>query len=293
MASKFLHEAQRGAGGGSIDLPLALLAGLAVGFAAFVIPPDLLASGVEASGLPSILPAAAPPLGTKAQGLLAVAAAGVTFTAVFLLLRMLGGKTEPDRARDLDEPEYQAPRLRRSDVHPDAPSRRPILAARELGEPAPAASAAAAPTPFWGPEDFPAEPEAECVKAEPEVQEEEALDLDGPGIEMLEPVEPASAPGASVAGLAQEGERATVPPAPVEPDEPVGPVDGASIADLMARLERGLARRLQQQVAVAAPPTAPAPAPPSPARGFAAADGGDDRLRSAIENLQKMAARAR
>jgi hypothetical protein len=293
MASKILKDAQRGASHGSIDLPLALLAGLAVGFVAFVIPQDLLTRAVEASGLPSILPPAAPPLGTKAHALLAVAAAGATVAAVFLLLRLLGGKAEPAQAREFDEPEREAPRLRRSDVHPDAPSRRPILAARELGEPAPRAPASVSAAPFWRPEDFPAEPEAERSRPEQQVQEE-ALELDGPGIEILGRVVPEPAAPQPVFDQSDEVQPAVATPAPAvpaEPVEPAEPLDGASIADLIARLERGLARRLQQQDGVAPPPQPPAPAPRP--HGFAAVDGGDDRLRSAIENLQKMAARAR
>ena len=275
MASKFLHEVQRGASRGSIDMPLALLAGLAVGFVAFVMPGDLLAQAVEMSGLPSVLPAAAPPLGTKAHAVLAVAAAGGTVAIVYLILRMLGGKSvQRPLERDFDEPEpeREAPRLRRSDVHPDAPARRPILATRELGEPTPAP--APTPAPFWRPEDFPPEAEAEEVEPETDVQDEE-LELGSPGIEMLEPAPVAVVPPEPIA---------EAPPKPTSIDE-------ANIDDLIARLERGLHRRLQQK---SAPEAFEQPSEPAfAANPFAGNDRGDDRLRSAIENLQKMAARAR
>jgi hypothetical protein len=287
MATKFLHEAQRGASRGSIDFPLALLAGLSVGFVAFVMPGDLLSAAVELSRLPSILPAAEPPLGNKARAAFALVAAAATILAVFLLLRLLGRKAEAPRRREpeIGEPErgFEAPRLRRSDVHPDAPARRPILAARELGEPTPAR--ASAPAPFWRPEDLPQDPPAE----EAEASAEDELELAGPEIEMLPPPPPTAETAslqhaAIVAAVAPEPEPEPEPhePAPAEPE------GAASIADLMARLERGLARRRQErETAVSHTVPTPEKAP------FAEADRGDDRLRSAIENLQKMAARAR
>jgi hypothetical protein len=274
MATKFLHEAQRGASKGSIDLPLALLAGLSVGFVAFVMPADLLSRAVELSQLPSVLSAAEPPLGTKARAAFAVAASVATVVAVFLLLRVLGRKKVQPAVRDYAEPErdFDAPRLRRSDVHPDAPSRRPILAARELGEPAPARLPS--PAPFPEPEDLAEEP-----KEQPAAQHEEAeLELGGPGIEIMPPAPP------EPVSVAPEPEPVIV--ATVAPEPPAG---DASIAELMARLERGLVRRQQQVGAASAPATAAEATP----RVAAHNDGGDDRLRSAIENLQKMAARAR
>jgi hypothetical protein len=276
MASRFLHEAQRDAGRGSIDLPLALLAGLSVGFVAFVMPADLFARAVELSRLPSVLPAAQPPLGGKAHAAFALAAAGGTILAVFLLLRMLGGEKARPRQRHEPEPEREAeaPRLRRSDVHPDAPARRPILAAREFGEPVAAPSPP--PAPFWRPDDFSAEPEE--GPREPEAE----LELDGPGIEILD--EPAPEPEIDTPVAAE--------PAPALAADAVepAPVEGASLPDLIERLERGLARRLQDKGILSA--TAPQPAPAEPVGALRTAEGGDERLRSAIENLQKMAARA-
>ena len=121
--------------------------------------------------------------------------------------------------------EEDAPKLRRRDVHPDAPVRRPISAARDLGEPAPpqaprmpAPIVVAQPEPEPAPEPEP-EPEPEPVAAQPE-----------------------------------------------------------TIAQLMARLELGIARRSAR----------PAPAAPAP-QVFP--EPGDDRLQSAIDSLQRLAAR--
>ena len=135
----------------ALDLPVAALAGLAVAFAAFTIPADLLAELIGVSGLPELLPAAQPPLGTTARIALAVGGSLTVFGLAFLLLRWLDrfAVQSPARPKPIAE---DSPRLRRRDVHPDAPACRPISATRELGEPAPplavkrkAASAAPAP----------------------------------------------------------------------------------------------------------------------------------------------------
>ncbi|MGQ0590116.1 MAG: hypothetical protein ACT4N8_11405 [Sphingosinicella sp.] len=129
----------RNADRNALDLPVAALAGLSVAFAAFTIPADLLAEAVGASGLPNLLEAAQPPLGTTARIALAVAGALGTFFAAFLLLRWLdrfGARPAP-RIAPAAESEAESPRLRKRDTHPDAPARRPISATRDLGEPAP------------------------------------------------------------------------------------------------------------------------------------------------------------
>jgi hypothetical protein len=300
MASRY--KAAAGRKNSPIDLPLAAVAALAVGFAAFVVPDDILSRIVEGSGLPSILSAAQPPLGTTARACVGALAALATFAAVFTLLRLLGGSgaKAPRRERDREsapmfevheDHDIPAPRLRRADVHPDAPARRPILAARELGEPdlrqpAPAAEPVPEPVseePARAPEPAPAretalkiateQEAAEAVAAEPVLDE---LELSGADIQIMAAVpEPA----------AEAPPPAAVQNAPAAAE----PAGDESIADLMARLERGLARRLHQA------PASERPQPvrthePVPAAAYQPA--GDDRLRSAIENLQKMAARA-
>ncbi|HZF94167.1 MAG TPA: hypothetical protein VEZ20_04750 [Allosphingosinicella sp.] len=290
MTSRYVAAAGRV--NGSIDMPLAAVAALAVGFAAFVMPDGILSRIVEGSGLPSILSAAQPPLGTTARAGVAAAAALATFGTVFMLLRMLGGgagkvpRRERERQRDDALPFETAeshtkvtPKLRRADIHPDAPARRPILATREFGEPdfgRPAPAPVEAP-PVAAEEPEPApEPEvvevAEVVEAEQPVPVLDELELSGPDIEMI-----VAAP--------EVAEAPAPPPAPATPA--VGePAADASISDLMARLERGLARRVHR---TSAPEQARAPEPEA-RPVFQPA--GDDRLRSAIENLQKMAARA-
>ena len=123
-------------GRNSLDLPVAALAGLAVAFVAFAAPADLLASLVGASGLPALIPAAEPPLGLKARVGLGAGGALIVFAAAFLVLRWLDrfGARRAEQAEEAAA-ELEVPRLRRRDIHPDAPARMPLLAVHELGEP--------------------------------------------------------------------------------------------------------------------------------------------------------------
>ena len=146
----------------------------------------------------------------------------------------------------------ETPRLRRADFHPDAPARRPILAGRDFGEP----EAAVEPLPV--PE---REPEPEPEPQDEPIAEEPVLELG----EALEPEE-----------IAMPADMPSFQRAPE-------PAEEQSISELIARLERGLAGRLRAKGVY----------PPSNAPSTAAfEDEGDDRLRSAIANLQRMASRA-
>lgn len=135
----------------ALDLPVAALAGLAVAFAAFTIPGDLLAELIGVSGLPELLPAAQPPLGTTARIALAVGGSLTVFGLAFLLLRWLDrfAVQAPARRKPAEE---ESPRLRRRDLHPDAPVCRPISATREFGEPAPPLAVKRKATPLESPQ---------------------------------------------------------------------------------------------------------------------------------------------
>jgi hypothetical protein len=226
MASRPFQNMFRGVGRNALDLPVAGLAAAAAVFFAFAMPQDVLSQIVSATGLPSLFAAAQPPLGLTARIAIALFGALVTFGLVFFLLRLLdrsgldGGREQPAAAPE----EGEAPRRRR-DYHPDAPVRRPISAARDLGEPAPPEMPRAAAPPVW-----------------------------------LDEAAPVAAP---------------------EPEpEPVPAEMPTSIAALMERLEQGLARRQ--------PPRPAAPRAPAP-QVFPEAP--DDRLQSAIDSLQRLAAR--
>lgn len=216
----------RGVGRNALDLPVAALAALAALFVAFALPADALSGIVGASGLPSLLPAAEPPLGLTARIAIGVAGAASAFGLVFLLLRVLDRSgLEPRKGR------ADGPKLRRRDFHPDAPVSRPISAAREFGEPAPPVRPSE-PTPLW------------LAEADPE-------------------------PAEFIAEPAAE-------PAPVPAPAPAAD-SASSLPELMERLERGLARRRSPSAPQSAPQVFP--------------QAGDERLQSAIDSLQRLAAR--
>ncbi|MFN3944720.1 MAG: hypothetical protein ACK4K7_07310 [Allosphingosinicella sp.] len=258
MASKYVYWASKNA----IELPVAALAAGAAGFIAYIMPDWRLEQFALVSGLASVLSAAQPPLGNTARLAVMVAAAGGAFVAAFLLLRLadrIGRK--PRRAAILPEAAEEAPiRRRRFDLHPDAPPRPPVCAARDLGEPetaAPETDAAPEPAkPFWLPDDFPPVEAEEADRWEAEREPEAPLELHHPA------PEPMPAPAHAAAPMSA--------PAPEQPE---------SIAELMARLERGLERK---------PAPAAAPAEPPAPQVFPEAD---ERLQSAIDRLQRMASR--
>jgi len=67
---------------------------------------------------------------------------------VFVTMRMLD-RAGRNRARPEPEFDEETPRLRRRDLHPDAPVCRPISATRDFGEPAPPLRPAEPPVPTW------------------------------------------------------------------------------------------------------------------------------------------------
>ena len=221
----------------ALDLPVAALAGVSVAFVAFAVPTDLLDGLVNATGMSSLISAATPPLGLTARLVIGVGGAVIAFAAAFVLLRWLDrfASRVPARAKEVED----APRLRKRDLHPDAPHRWPISAAEELGEPEP--------------------------KVKP----------------VLARGEPAPVPPP-----APEPQPQPVPVAVETPTPPPARAAGESLDELMARLEEGLARRRSPEPPAA--PPAPATAPPPP-QVFP--EPGDDRLQSAIQSLQRLAAR--
>jgi hypothetical protein len=273
MAARPLKSLFRGAGRNALDLPVAGLAALAAAFGAFAVPQDILSRAVIATGLPSILSAAEPPLGLTARVVLAIGSAAIVFGLVFLLLRLLDRSGM--NAAGAGEEEEAPPRLRRRDFHPDAPAPRPISAARDLGEPAPP-EAPRATTPLWLNETVPVaapvfEPAPEAVvepEPEPVYEPEPVAEAQAEPEPVFEP-QPAFAPE-PVAEVWPEAEMPT------------------SIAALMERLEQGLARRRLIEPVPAAPATPPQVFPEAPEPQ----DAPDDRLQSAIASLQRLAARS-
>ena len=111
------------------------LFGIVSGILMLATPAWLFERNVVASGLPSILAAAAPPLGNKAQIMAAIVAVICTSFTLWLVSLVLGRLAKVKlsahrRARiesDSEHVEY-AP-------HPDAPVRRPLFAESDLGAP--------------------------------------------------------------------------------------------------------------------------------------------------------------
>jgi hypothetical protein len=135
MADKIKTKVARNRSGSALDKAMSAFAAASVGFVTYVMPADLFARLVRGSGLPAILPAARPPLGDTARLSLVIAATLATFLGVWLLLRALGKAPAGRKNKKPAEVASEPPRLRRADMHPDAPARNPISAGRELGVP--------------------------------------------------------------------------------------------------------------------------------------------------------------
>lgn len=215
---------------GALEFPVAAFAALATAFVAFAAPPELLAELVGLTGLPALLPAAQPPLGVTARLAIGLVGSGLVFAASFYALRALDRLTARPVRPAPPLAEGESPRLRRRDIHPDAPPVRPISPERDFGAPLEKVPAWLAPA-------------------------------DTAEIELLDEIE-------------HQPEAAPEPAAFMPP-----PLEAASLAELMARLEGGLARRAAPAVQTAALRPAPPPA------------AADDRLQSAIESLQRLTAR--
>ena len=133
--------------------PMALLMAAAVAFLMFAMPARIMQHLLAATGISSFTPGAAAAIGATTRTVLAATFAGAAGGAVWLLFHMLDGPrpTRADPAADSTDDDVgvdlfasresvqpappPAPLLRRKDVHPDAPARRPLFAASDLGTP--------------------------------------------------------------------------------------------------------------------------------------------------------------
>ena len=224
-----------------LKLPLAPVSAVLV--AAFVaagflfVPTPILEAAVLDSGIAALLPAAAPPLGETARLALAVTASAgagaAAWLAAFLILGGEGVVTLGRRARaPAFAPPIDVPVLRRADAHPDAPARAPLMAARDLG------------APFL-------DIRAPVAAPVPPVERKLPRDLDAP-LAAFDPSaipdEPAE-PVPAVPSLCRYD-----PPEPVDRIEtfelipPIAaPRTDATIHALLDRLERGVARRAENE----------------------------------------------
>lgn len=278
----------------SFNGAVAMLAASSAAFLAFAMPADLFSRLVAESGLPDLIAAAAPPLGMKARFAVVALVAIATFIPVWALLRALDHVPARRQLHDgVDLPEA-APRLRRADLHPDAPPRPPVRAGRDFGEPLDMGSPDLS-EPVAADEVEPLELDMLAIDPEPETLSE-ASDLigspfdsgldDGPGIEAESGIafeaetdfEPeierqiAPEPAADAEGHPAAIE-ALAAPLPDAADE--------SVSNLMRRLEGGLERRERAQSVDQVEETA-SPVTDQPA---------GHRLRNAINDLERMAKR--
>lgn len=130
--------AMRQAGDGRLDVPVAVMMGLAGGALVFMMPISILEGAALSSGLANVFPPAYPPLGLTAQAVSGVVAALIGFSVAFAVMRFIDrapGMFDPKERADDEAEEEPALRMRRRDLHPDAPVRRPLSAARDLGDP--------------------------------------------------------------------------------------------------------------------------------------------------------------
>jgi len=108
---------------------LAAFAAAATGFVVFAMPSHLFAR--IAGPLAGI--------GEAARFVAAGVSAGIILLAIWALLGAFDRKAARSSSTESEtvvEAELLVPRLRRADAHPDAPAPRPLLAGKDLGEPA-------------------------------------------------------------------------------------------------------------------------------------------------------------
>lgn len=214
-----------------VNLPVAAIgAGFAGALAAAgmaAMPAPMLATLIDTLGLPDLIAAAAPPIGVTGRVLFALACGGVIGSVVWAVIVLAVG-THWRRSAS----EEGMPVLRRADIHPDAPARRPIFASEELGPPLPPVQPviAAAPAPLPQPLAQPLPRNLDVPLAQ--------YDPDAIPAVPAEPVR-AIAPIAAVRGERME----TFALTPLRRDVPL-PEDRPSLHALIDRLEKGAGRRI-------------------------------------------------
>ena len=250
------------AGAPVFNAAVAAFAAAAVAFVIFAMPGELFASLVGATGLPAFLSAAEPPLGTTARLLAMAAGAASAFLGVRFLLGWLD-EIESDNACDFDEQledqdedvEWDMPRVRRADAHPDAPARRPLLAGQELGEP---------DLPWADEDEEDAEPDApEQVSSDDAPDEEIPAFLAGPQVADGPQVEPESELEPEPAEIQQLEEEAAVPAEEADAFAAAGP-DWQAVEEAISGLTESIGQPAGEVPEPDAQATAEAPQVPWP-----------------------------
>lgn len=278
----------------------ALCGGLAAALLLLSMPVGLIETLVASSGVSEAWTAAAPPLGIKARILLAGfgafmavgliwashrqqrptwpdkdenrrrnSAAGVTIMG--FALSKLGWLA---RGRNDGSRQMSRPAQRRMDSHPDAPARAPIFASRDFG----------------GLEIFPRIASGPVVSADPVavLQDLPSVREDVPAADTLSCLDRSHE--AVDAEFEEISAPALMPSAALQMPDPVA---GASLGELAARLEKGLALRARRTMTSSPTVLADMPAEQPVAVRDHVDENVDQALRAALVTLRSMAARTR
>lgn len=277
------------------------MSGIAAALVLLAMPPGLVETIVASSGLSEAWPAAAPPLGLKARLLLAGFGAlmvmglswvgrGSTSTPRMQAYgRRTGVQGVNDMGFALSKLSWLSrnrnrgtsgtrPALRRADAHPDAPSRAPIFASRD----------------FDGldifPRSVPSRPETHT--SSDAVESPVVISLAGPSPEDIAPASVADAEFEEIAELPAPGVHS---PASAEPlyRTAAPATDPMTLADLTARLERGLAQRERRTRRSGEGVIADMPVEQAIPVRDRVEDDVDQALRAALGTLRAMAERTR
>lgn len=240
-----------------IAMPIAPAVGVAVAALvalAFLFMPIRVIEGMAVdSGVAAVLTAAAPPLGLTARLAVAffaaLAAGSLTWFGLFLVF---GTRTMLIRRGAAED---GVPVLRRADAHPDAPPRRPVFANSDLGTPflevkaEPSVQESIEPTVVTEAQDVPADLDTPMAAYRtpddvplPDVRPEPEAFVLPVAAPLPEPMPAPILTPVSAPRFAPH-ERIETFGLAASDDEPSTPLPQATIHDLLARLERGVAKR--------------------------------------------------
>lgn len=279
---------------------ITVLAGIGAAVGIATAPGPLLDGALDRSGIATLIPMAAAPIGVTGRTLLALGTGGMVALTGFVARIRMALLTTALAARG-----DNGPVIRRADAHPDAPPRRPIRASSDLGAPLPLEDACVVPMPpvaqalpanldqpmsMYDPAAVPQRPlepvravaplarsqpvaeapvpprfvisnpaptPAAVIDAAPIKAPEAVAAAPAPVVEVPAPVAPVQPPRLAAVPIA-EGRIETFELTPLVRPAParvaVAP-QGETIADLLARLERGTTRRQATAPREPAPPT--------------------------------------
>jgi hypothetical protein len=226
----------------SPGLIAAAIVGGSAALAAALLPEWRFTALVVDSGLPALLPAAAPPLGNTAR-----------LALMLLVGGLAGGATYAAALRFAPVERRVRTTARRADAHPDAPLREPVKAMRELGTPFLDAVAVQPPPPE---RDLPSDLETPLAAFDPTAIPDTPRTPSAPVAPLFRAPDPvATDPGPMVEEARIEVFEFTPPlrmviPAAVEREGAAfaAPATDATVHDLLDRLEHGVRRAAGRRV---------------------------------------------